>query len=157
MLLLTYFTPYSDIHRSLTSRPNINVCFIWHQDRTLILDHVRVCFNCFQMPETSIIQYAFAIADVAKLLWPKDHKMKPTSDFNHMVACYRQCFYPWNRPWPKDPKMKPISDFSHLDACYVQCFYPWMTDHDPKTPRWNQCLFSITLLLATCNAATHEW
>jgi hypothetical protein len=32
-----------------------------------------------------------------------------------------------------------------------------MTDHDPKTPRWNHYMFSITLLLATCNDATHEW
>ena len=107
MLLLTYFTPYSDIHRFLTSRLNINVCLIWHQDRTLILDHVRSCFNGSQMPETSMIQYAFAIADVAKLLWPKDHKMKPISGFNHLVACY------------------------------MQCFYPWMTDYDPKTTRSN--------------------
>ena len=62
-----------------------------------------------------------------------------------------------DRPWPKDPKMKPISDFNHLVACYMQCFYPWMTDHDPKTPRWNQYLISITLLLATCDASTLEW
>ena len=116
MLLLTYFTPYSDIHRFLTSRPNINVYLIWHQDRTLILDHVRSCFNGSQMPETSMIQYAFAIADVAKLLWPK------LQWFN-----------------------------MHLPLLMLPNYY------DPKTPKWNQYLIPITLMLATGNASTHEW